>query len=557
MRSSSLVLAALALLVALPAAVPAKTPKPVGRLLDIKHDDVYVAGSFVTEEQDLYANRSVETKHGGNAFIQVNKKTTKCTVRSGTRLIVVPSPKVALRITSTSGEVWCATHSAKGSVMFDSPGTRLQTKDPVFGIVVSRKRTVVKVQRGALVLSGRKGRQRAVVVAGGQQATVPRGGDPAQPAQIQLTAAQRQITKGVSQGLAPQRDLSPPAVEITSAPPATTEERVAVFRFASKDRDVTFACAVDDREFHVCTSPYRETLALGRHVFRVRAVDAAGNAGKSTERTWTIGARPAPDRIAFVSNRDNGNREIYVMNADGSGQTRVTTNGADDQDPDWSPDRGRLAFHSDRDGTNPDVYVMNADGTGVTRLTSNQAIDRNPTWSPDGRRIAFESYRDDGNRDIYVMTADGSDQTRVTTNAAQDLDPAWSPDGRRIVFASLRDGNYEIYVMNADGSGQTRLTNTATFDYGPTWAPASRIAFHSNRTGSFEIFLMNPDGSNQVPITDVPQSQELNPTWSPDGTRIAFQTERDGQSEIYSMNADGSGQTNLTKNPSQEIVPDW
>src|SRR6185436_9599904 len=109
MRSSSLVVAAAALLVAVPAAVPAKKPKPAGRLLDIKHDEVYVAGAFVTEGRDLYANKSVETKHGGNAFIQVNMKTTKCTVRSGTRLIVLPSPAVALRITSTAGEVWCAT----------------------------------------------------------------------------------------------------------------------------------------------------------------------------------------------------------------------------------------------------------------------------------------------------------------------------------------------------------------------------------------------------------------------------------------------------------------
>src|SRR4029079_6761219 len=118
MRSSRAVLAALALLVAVPAAAPAKGPKPVGRLLDIKHDEVYVAGSLVTERQDLYANRSVETKRGGNAFIQVNMKTPRCTVRSGTRLIVLPSPKVALRITSTAGEVWCATHSAKGTAMF-------------------------------------------------------------------------------------------------------------------------------------------------------------------------------------------------------------------------------------------------------------------------------------------------------------------------------------------------------------------------------------------------------------------------------------------------------
>src|SRR5262245_61315892 len=147
MRSSSLVLAAVALLLAVPAAVPAKKPKPVGRLLEIRKDEVWVAGAFVTEQQDLYANRAVETRHGGNAFIRGNMKTTKGTVRSGTRLIVLPAPKVALRITSTKGEVWCATHGAKGTATFASPGSKLQTKDPVFGIVVSGKKTVIKVQR--------------------------------------------------------------------------------------------------------------------------------------------------------------------------------------------------------------------------------------------------------------------------------------------------------------------------------------------------------------------------------------------------------------------------
>jgi Tol biopolymer transport system component len=556
MRSSSLVLAALALLVAVPAAIPAKKPKPVGRLLDIKHDEVYVAGAFVTEEQDLYANRSVETRRGGNAFIQVNMKTTKCTVRSGTRLIVLPSPKVALRITSTKGEVWCATHSAKGSVMFDTPGTRLQTKDPVFGIVVSRRKTVVKVQRGAVVLSGKRGRAKAVVVTGGQEAAVPRGGDPAQPSATRLTAAQRASADAASAGLAPQRDHAAPDARIVEGPSGTTGEELATFRFTAVEKDVTFTCAVDDRVFNVCASPFRERVGRGEHVFRVRATDASGNTGKTAERRWTVAASGAADRIAFVSDRD-GNREIYVMNADGSGQTRVTTSPANDMNPSWSPDRRRLAFTSDRDQQAGDVYAMNADGSAVTRLTTSPAVDRNPAWSPDGARIAFESERQGGNRDVYVMNADGSGVTRLTTAEDADIDPAWSPDGRRIVFASERDGNPEIYVMNADGSGQTRLTSTPLFDYGPTWAPASRIAFHSNRTGTFEIWLTNPDGSGQAPITDVPRSQELNPTWSPDGAHIAFQTERDGQSEIYSMNADGSGQTNLTKNPAQEIYPGW
>ena len=102
---------------------------------------------------------------------------------------------------------------------------------------------------------------------------------------------------------------------------------------------------------------------------------------------------------------------------------------------------------------------MNADGSGQTRLTNNEEIDRNPSWSPDGEKIAFNSIRD-GNEEIYIMNADGSGQTRLTNNSASDdIDPTWSPDGEKIAFASSSDGNFGIYIMNsADGSDVTRLT---------------------------------------------------------------------------------------------------
>ena len=127
---------------------------------------------------------------------------------------------------------------------------------------------------------------------------------------------------------------------------------------------------------------------------------------------------------------------------------------------------GKITFMSSRDG-NAEVYVMNADGSGQTRLTkNNQTWDYCPAWSPDGSKIAFESDRD-GNWEIYVMNADGSEQTRLTNNPEEDYSPAWSPDGSKIAFMSKRDGNYEIYVMNADGSEQTRTHQQSGRGYLP------------------------------------------------------------------------------------------
>lgn len=137
----------------------------------------------------------------------------------------------------------------------------------------------------------------------------------------------------------------------------------------------------------------------------------------------------------------------------------------------WKPGQQKILFNSLRDG-NREIYVMNADGTDQTRLTFSNGIDRFPGWSPDRSRIVFTSNRD-GNAEIYVMNFDGTRQTRLANNSADDQRPSWSPDGTRIVFASNRTGDPEIHIMNADGTGAPRnLTNYGgANDENPSWSP--------------------------------------------------------------------------------------
>ena len=102
-----------------------------------------------------------------------------------------------------------------------------------------------------------------------------------------------------------------------------------------------------------------------------------------------------------------------------------------------------------------EIYVMNADGTGQTNLTrESQTEDHGPAWSPDGTKIAFSS-----EGDIYVMNADGSAQTRLTRDAQYDVSPDWSPDGSKLALTGGSTATGFIDVINADGSGRTRLTH--------------------------------------------------------------------------------------------------
>jgi len=267
----------------------------------------------------------------------------------------------------------------------------------------------------------------------------------------------------------------------------------------------------------------------------------------------------ANGKIVFASNRDASNigeYEIYVMNADGTGVTRLTNSPGSNDNPKWSPDGTKIAFASTRH-VYYEIYVMNADGTGQTRLTNNSDInDYLLAWSPDGTKIAFSRAGVDGVFDIYVMNADGTGQTRLTNNPASEHGPAWSPDGTKIAFNANWDGNWEIYVMNADGTNPIRLTNNPADDYWPAWSPdGTKIAW---RSGSFEIYVMNADGTGVTQLTNqnVPGGANY-PSWSPDGTKIVFHSEVSWANDIYVMNADGTGVTQLTSYSGVDGTPDW
>src|SRR5258705_292348 len=175
---------------------------------------------------------------------------------------------------------------------------------------------------------------------------------------------------------------------------------------------------------------------------------------------------PDGTKISFVSNR-NFYSALYIMNADGSNARLVTDQVPEPASPAWSPDGGKIALSSGAGVTiepnKPfsDIYLVNVDGSGLTKLTCDSGVNGSPTWSPDGKQIAFSSNRDpDGKRKIWVMNADGSNQ-RELLNIQNTSNPkfyggetSWSPDSTKIIFNGYR----EIFFMNADG--RTVCTST-------------------------------------------------------------------------------------------------
>jgi Tol biopolymer transport system component/N-acetylneuraminic acid mutarotase len=263
-------------------------------------------------------------------------------------------------------------------------------------------------------------------------------------------------------------------------------------------------------------------------------------------------------KLAFSAPAGDGTTQIFVSDPEGGAATQLTFLGQNFE-PAFSPDGTRIAFASNRD-RNFEIYVMNADGSGQVRLTSAPRADSVPSWSPDGQKIVFQSQRDTpgtANFQIYVMNADGTNQTRLTDNLASDGHPAWSPDGMRIVFHSNReDGNLHLYLMNPDGTNQTRLfpdPQTTLYEASAKWSPdGTRLLFVGGDveagTGSIvsrKLYSVRADGSDAVQLTTTPaEAQDASPTYSPNGARIAFVRRADATTTFGSvMTIDSGGGT--------------
>jgi hypothetical protein len=178
------------------------------------------------------------------------------------------------------------------------------------------------------------------------------------------------------------------------------------------------------------------------------------------------------------------------------------------------------------------ICLMNADGSGRTQLTDFGATSFYASLSPDGRTVFFSS-RQSGNFEIYSIAVDGGRVHRLTNGIGGLYAPELSPNGEKIVFTN---GTRGIWIMNANGDDPHALTDGDDVD--PTWSTdGSMIAFASARTGDRQLFIMNADGSNVRQVTSLDHMGGRS-SWSPDGTRLAFYA-GPFEGTKYTVNVDG------------------
>jgi Tol biopolymer transport system component/DNA-binding winged helix-turn-helix (wHTH) protein len=292
-------------------------------------------------------------------------------------------------------------------------------------------------------------------------------------------------------------------------------------------------------------------LTLRSHTAEPAVIRLTNNVADDTQPDLS----PDGSAIVFVSNRDGGKGQIYVMDADGRNPRNLTNDPAfHDDTPSWSPDGKRIAFQSMRRGGPSEIYVMNADGTHATPLVAGARA----AWSPDGRLLVYEATAEN-HREVFVIPSSGGDARRLTFDHDYAGSPSWSPDGSQILFTVAVNHKLQLATMHPDGTGRVILTSHASNNRLGVYSPDGRwIVFNSDRDGPDSLFLMDADGSLQRRITDG-KFLDDEPSWSRNGRYIYFESERDGNREIYRMQVSPAPDAaiRLTRNVASDTDPAW
>jgi len=265
----------------------------------------------------------------------------------------------------------------------------------------------------------------------------------------------------------------------------------------------------------------------------------------------------AGSKVYFVSNR-SGEKQIWVMDHDGSNQHVFAPYKQLCTMPSVSPDGSKIAFTMFSPA--PIIMVHSTEaGRKLPFLNPRGSMNAMLTFSADGSKVVFAS-QVGGFAQIHIANPDGSGLHRLSNTRAVEVEPKINPKtGADIVFVSGRGGPQQIYKMNVDGADVQRLTPGEGQASNPAWHPNGRhIAFSWTRgfePGNFNVFVMDVTTRDYFQLTHG-RGRNENPTWAPDGRHIVFASNRGGSMQIYTMLADGTNVRQLTHSGRNEM-PVW
>ena len=288
-----------------------------------------------------------------------------------------------------------------------------------------------------------------------------------------------------------------------------------------------------------------------------------GNAKKPMEsQTDPTPEFSIPGAVLFHSNMD-GDNEIYLMTQNSIIQ--LTDNTWNDEYPVWSPDGTQIAFTADREG-HYDIFVMEADGSDLTRLTTTKAHEKEPSWFPDGKSIAYSSeIKKFIRKQLTLWRVD------VQTKNIERIIPGYnkghaipnvSPRGDLLTFTGKR-------TMGWDAAMYDRRQNKVQFlDEGGKSCRArfskdgTKLAYVSSKAdGKGDIWMMNPDGTGKTRLTERDDTYDYFPSWSPDGKFVVFnsseQHDHNGDWALYVIDMETREVRLLFDSPGNDVFPDW
>ena len=252
--------------------------------------------------------------------------------------------------------------------------------------------------------------------------------------------------------------------------------------------------------------------------------DTTGTQGTKLIQTWQIGGIPPKTEISSW---------LYL-----------------------SPDGKQVAFIKDRE-----IYKMNTDGSGLTKLTQQPGDYTSGgtqlNWSPDDTQIAFFEGKYP-QQQIYLLNADGTSVSKLTNNPQRvnNSEVLWSPDSTRFAYYHTESGGNQIYLLDAKGGTPKNLTPQPGQYYGLHWlANGKQLAYFSHQ----KLYTINVDDSHSNEKTlQVAPSELSNVAWSSNNQQVAFTSGNAQKSDLYVMNRQGSGLTKLTNNQDLGVyVPAW